>query len=291
MKKTLLGISVVLASLGAVAATKAENQKASTTNVKIDIEQVKKDYAIPKTNAEVITKEVVDRRNEVFNNAAIQEGQDLPELKTEVNFDKMKPNKGNVLPDVDKLQKFHQVEDIRTSEVNINSMLEHYQKLQSSGATKQVNDSNFESGRAYLFVSSSMPKETIRNLMNDAGKLGITVFFKGNVNDKEPLKFAEMKEYLGSLNLKHYVDIKIHPPAYTKFKITQVPAIVVAAEDVDSRLDENGCANPSDYDIIRGDVKLDWAIEKIYTDSKSDDIKAITEQYMAKINAAKSVSK
>lgn len=290
MKKTILTLSVVLASLGVSAADAKPKQKAAESNVIIDIEQVKKDYAIPKSNEEVITDEVVKKRNEVFNNATIQEGQPLPELKTEVNFEKMKPMKGNVLPDIDKLQKFHQIEDIRKTDININAMLEHYQKLQQSGGTSKVQDANFEGGRAYLFVSSSMPKETLRNLMNDASRLGVSVLFNGNIDDKDPLKFGKMREYLMSLKLKSYVDMKIHPPAFTKFKITQVPAIVVASEDVDSRLDENGCANPKDFDIIRGDVKLDWALEKIYTESKAEGIKSVASQYMKKINASKGLS-
>lgn len=293
MKKTVIGLSIILASFGVTAADSKQTKKpvkASETNVVIDIEKVKKDFAIPKSNDEVITKEVRSQRDEVFNNATIQEGKPLPEIKSEVNFDKMKPMKGNVLPDIDKLQKFHQIEDIRSTDVNINAMLEHYQKLQQSGATSKVKDANFESGRAYLFVSSSIPPETMRNLMHDASQLGITVFFNGNIDEKDPLKFSKMKDYLTGLKLKSFVDIKVHPPAFTKFKITQVPAIVVAAEDVDSRLDENGCADPKDFDIIRGDVKLGWAVEKIYTESKSDEIKNIASQYMEKINASKGLN-
>lgn len=290
MKKTLLALSVVAISASvyaADAAKKTTQGKASESNVIIDIEQVKKDFAIPDKDSDVMTKDVINKRNTVMDDATIQEGQPLPEIKTEANFEKVKPLKGNVLPDIDKLEKFHQIEDIRKTDVNINAMLEHYQKLQQSGATSKLQDAQLESGRAYLFVSSSMPKETIRNLMNDAGNLGVTVFFKGNVDEKNPLKFGLMKEYLIGLNLKTFVDIKIHPPAFDKFKIDRVPAIVVASEDVDSRLDENGCANPLDYDIISGDVQLGWALEKIYTESKADGVKAIAAQYVEKINASK----
>lgn len=283
MKKSLLALSVLISATAFAAPT----NKPSDSNYVIDIEKVKKDHAIPQTNDEIITKEVIAKRDKIMRDATIQDSQNLPEMKTEVDFSKMKPTKGNVLPDVDQLQKFHQVEDIKKADVNINAMLEHYQKLQQSESTSTVKDAQMESGRAYLFVSSSMPKETLRNLMHDASKLGVTVFFKGNIDEKNPLKFGLMKDYLAGLNLKSFVDIKIHPPAFTKFKITNVPAIVVAAEDVDSRLDENGCADPSDYDILRGDIKLDWAIEKIYTESKADSVKVIAAQYMEKINASK----
>lgn len=286
-------MSIILASLGVTAAEPKQSSKASKASkadVIIDIEKVKKDYAIPDSNDKVITKDVITHRDEVFNNATIQQGEPLPEIKSEVNFDKMKPMKGNALPDIDKLQKFHQVEDIRTTDININSMLEHYQQLQQSGDTNKVRDATLESGRAYLFVSSSIPPETMRNLMHDASRLGVTVFFNGNIDEKDPLKFTKLKEYLMSLKLQSFVDIKIHPPAFTKFKITQVPAIVVAAEDVDSRLDESGCADPQDFDIIRGDVKLDWALEKVYTESKSDAIKTIASQYMEKINTSKGLN-
>jgi type-F conjugative transfer system pilin assembly protein TrbC len=284
MKKTLLLLSMAL-SVNAFAANQAP--KASDTGYVIDIEQVKRDFAIPKTDEEVITKEVIANRNAIFDNAKIQSGQNLPEIKTEVDFSKMKPQKGNVLPDINDIGNFHQVEDVKKSDINLNAMLEHYQKLQQSGVTTTVKDSQMESGRAYLFVSSSMPKETLRNLMHEASSLGITVFFKGNIDEKNPLKFGLMKDYLAGLNLKSFVDIKIHPPAFTKFKIDKVPAIVVAAEDVDTRLDENGCANPLDYDIVRGDIKLGWGIEKIYTSSKADSVKTIAAQYMEKINASK----
>lgn len=145
--------------------------------------------------------------------------------------------------------------------------------------------SDFTAGRAYLFISSSMPKETMQALLNDAGKLGISVFLNGNIGP-DPLKFAGTQAFMNTMKIDTPPELFIHPDAFKMFKIDRVPALVVAASDVQDNLDEQGCAAPADFDIMRGDLSLASNMRKIFENASSPDIKDIARGYMKNISAS-----
>ena len=145
--------------------------------------------------------------------------------------------------------------------------------------------SDFAAGRAYLFISSSMPKETMQALLNDAGKLGISVFLNGNIGP-DPLKFAGTQAFMNTMKIDTPPELFIHPDAFKMFKIDRVPALVVAASDVQDNLDEQGCAAPADFDIMRGDLSLASNMRKIFENASSPDIKDIARGYMKNISAS-----
>lgn len=145
--------------------------------------------------------------------------------------------------------------------------------------------SGFEAGRAYLFISSSIPKTTLENLLNDAGRMNIAVFLNGNIGD-DPLKFAGTQAFMQDIDVKTPPELFIHPDAFHMFKITRVPALVVAASDVKNNLDEQGCAALEDYDIVYGDLKLSYHMTQIFEKASSPDIKDIARLYMKHINVS-----
>ena len=149
----------------------------------------------------------------------------------------------------------------------------------------QTGSSDFAAGRAYLFISASMPKETLEALLNDAGKLGIAVFLNGNIGP-DPLKFAGTQAFMNTLKITTPPELFIHPDAFKMFKIERVPALVVAASDVQENLDEQGCAAPTDFDIMRGDLSLASNMRKIFESASSPDIKDIARGYMKNISAS-----
>lgn len=305
MKKTLLSIallSVAFATMAQTPQTLDPNSKTKFTKVVdgkvvVDYENVRKEFTdkVDKPDEELITKDIVKKRDQALSEIQQLKGIELPtiEKKSELKVDKIKPLPPQTIPDMEKVkQKNHIPTDKPYQGFDLEKMMTQYHEA-SQPQKPDISDSDqfeFVSGRAYLFVSASIPKEVMKNLLEEAGRLGVVVLFNGVIGEN-PLHFKETQAYLTGLKLRNYVDVKIHPPAFEKFKITQVPAVVVASENVDARLDEQGCADPRDYDILKGDIKVGWSVEKIYTDSRSDEIKAVAERYMKAINTYKSESK
>lgn len=305
MKKTILSLALLSMAFTTVAQTpnmidpnsKTKFTKVVDGKVVVDYENVRKEFTdkVDKPDEELITKEVIERRDAGVRGIEAVAGVELPkiETKSELNVEKIKPLPPQTIPDMERIkQKNHIPTDKPYQGFDLEKMMTQYHEAAQPKKPEISDNDQFEfvSGRAYLFVSASIPKEAMKNLLEEAGRLGVVVLFNGVIGEN-PLHFKETQAYLSSLKLRNYVDVKIHPPAFEKFKITHVPAIVVASEDVDARLDEQGCADPRDFDIIKGDIKVGWSIEKIYTDSKSDDIKKVAERYMKAINTYKSEEK
>lgn len=248
----------------------------------IDIEKVKKDNPVPNVNIAKVQKEA----QAIIGQTALPEAAKLPEgvnKRIELGQIEMPPQK---IPDYlkdDKAMRNQQLSglDLEKMAQKYNEALLADKVKKSQGPDQGAND--FEAGRAYLFISSSIPKQTLENLLNDAGRLNIAVFLKGNIGD-DPLKFMGTQKFMNTMKIKTPPELFIHPDAFKMFKIDRVPALVVAASDVKDRLDEQGCAAPEDYDIISGDLKLSANIAEIYEKASSPDIKDIARYYMKYVN-------
>ncbi len=109
-----------------------------------------------------------------------------------------------------------------------------------------------------IFVSFSMPRESLRRIVEQSEITGARLIFRGFKGDKMTDMAARISALLG----KHHVEAVIHPPAFTQFKVNQVPALVLAQSDAGDRLG-NGCAQPDRYVKVTGDVSQDYALEYI----------------------------
>ena len=96
-----------------------------------------------------------------------------------------------------------------------------------------------------IFVSFSMPKESIKLWISQAEKIGASVYLRGLVNNSFKDTVIAVKDLLQGQKGGLLVD----PTIFKKHEITQVPAVVFVS---------NGAAN-----VLYGDVTLDYALEKI----------------------------
>ena len=71
------------------------------------------------------------------------------------------------------------------------------------------------------------------------------------------------REDIAKLIGKRNVTAIIHPPAFTQFKVTQVPALVLAKPSQATRIGTDGCAAPTSYIKVDGDVTQDYALDLI----------------------------
>ena len=287
MKKlnlSVLTLSLIFSICNTQAASELNNKAvgADVSNLKangyIDIERIQRENPVPNVDIAKQQKEASSaiERIKIAEKPTLPEpvakriglgNIEVPPQKTPdyINDKKLKSQVGTI--DLEKIAK--QYNDALLSEKD---------------SQKGKGTSDFTAGRAYLFVSSSMPKETMQALLNDAGKLGIAVFLKGNIGP-DPLKFGGTQAYMNTLNIKTPPELFIHPDAFKMFKIDRVPALVVAASHVQDNLDEQGCAAPTDFDIMRGDLSLASNMQKIFESASSPDIKDIARGYMKNISA------
>lgn len=116
-----------------------------------------------------------------------------------------------------------------------------------------------DSPELMVFVSFSMPRESLERIVIQSEKSGAVMVlrgFKGN-------SMARMGEDIAKLIGKRNVTAIIHPPAFTQFKVTQVPALVLAKPSQATRIGTDGCAAPTSYIKVDGDVTQDYALDLI----------------------------
>jgi type-F conjugative transfer system pilin assembly protein TrbC len=131
-----------------------------------------------------------------------------------------------------------------------------------------------------VFVSFSMPYESLKRVARDAGKAKI------------PLVFQGLKYGLGKDNMRRGVEalselrslganIEIHPDLFEYYDIKVVPAVVVAGQPKADCSDPVEAAAP--YIKVYGDVTLDYALEHI--EGRKDELGKIARAALDKIQA------
>lgn len=110
-------------------------------------------------------------------------------------------------------------------------------------------------GNILIFVSFSMPKESIKGWMNDAEKIHSPVLVRGLVNNS----FKETTKKIMALSEDNHGGVQLDPQLFKAFDIKQVPAVVVI-QDIQC-VTTKTCSGT--YDVVYGNVHLDYALEKI----------------------------
>jgi len=110
-----------------------------------------------------------------------------------------------------------------------------------------------------VFVSFSMPKEALERIVLQSEKSGAVLVLRGLKRNS----LTRMGEELESLVGKRNVTAIIHPPAFKQFKVTQVPALVLARPSQATKIGEDGCSSPTSFIKIDGDVTQDYALDLI----------------------------
>ena len=111
---------------------------------------------------------------------------------------------------------------------------------------------NYKQIPIIIFVSFSMPKESIKGWITQAQKAGASLYIRGLFNNS----FKETAKAVSELVQDQTGGVLIDPNLFKKYSITQVPAVVVVNEKDEKNEKE-------DFDVIYGDVSLDYALEKI----------------------------
>ena len=110
-------------------------------------------------------------------------------------------------------------------------------------AKEQVSDSNL-----MIFISSSIPKESLKNYYIEAKKYNGILLIRGFVNNslKDTVSYFKKAGEEG-------VRVSIDPASFKKYNITAVPVIIIK----DSNSDSNS------YHKITGNVTVNYALQQI----------------------------
>lgn len=109
------------------------------------------------------------------------------------------------------------------------------------------------SSSVIIFVSFSMPKESLRGWIKEAEKIKAPIVIRGLVNNS----FAETTKTVMSILPENRGGVQLDPTLFKRFHIDKVPAVVVIDP---ACLSKESC---NAYDVIYGNVPLSYALTKI----------------------------
>jgi conjugal transfer pilus assembly protein TrbC len=119
--------------------------------------------------------------------------------------------------------------------------------------TSFASNRHIQASNILIFTSFSMPKNSLRGWINEANTIHAPIIMRGLVNHS----FRETTRKVMEVLPNNQGGIQIDPTLFKKFRINQVPAVVVSKANC---LKTEFC---EDYDVIYGDVTLEYALTKI----------------------------
>ncbi len=126
-----------------------------------------------------------------------------------------------------------------------------------------------------IFVSSSMPKDALKDLMIQAKQSGGILVLRGLVGS-----LRNTQEYLANISREN-VSAIIDPRLFDIFQVKLVPTFVVLS-DVVQDCQENDCQFTPVHDRITGNITLKYALEQI--ESGQGDAAKTASIYLTKIS-------
>ena len=128
-----------------------------------------------------------------------------------------------------------------------------------------------------IFVSFSMPKESIKGWVREGEIIHAPVVLRGLVNNS----FKDTIKKVNELIQDNHGGVQIDPTLFQRFNVNKVPAVVVVKSTI--CLPSQTC--PDEFDVIYGDVKLEYALRKII--DKKDNLSPIAEEALKILREAK----
>jgi conjugal transfer pilus assembly protein TrbC len=126
----------------------------------------------------------------------------------------------------------------------------------------ESNEEKYAETEAILFASFSMPAQSLRQMMQEATEYGLTIVFRGFVNNSVFDTRAKLEEVFGEDEVGEA--FAIDPTLFRRFDITSVPVLVVLADSLDV------CETPACetdpvplHDRLSGNIPVETALRII----------------------------
>jgi len=167
---------------------------------------------------------------------------------------------------------------------------------QAKGKGKNKAGESAPGNRLYVFISASMPLQTLRNYARDIEKLpGTVMVLRGWVNGGTKVKptatfvaniIRKDPDCQGQLCEMRNVEVQIDPYLFRRFAISQVPAVAFETNvegigycGKDPEIHPAGSAD----NVVYGDASLLYAVEQLYALSKETALKPIIDLLEPKV--------
>ena len=189
---------------------------------------------------------------------------DLSATKEEINqaqpyFNNIKPL-SNKLPNGNKYYLFSEsivsdssqaVAQYKNSPLDINQTISDYNAMLKNAKMKIMDN------RLLIFISASMPKKTIVNLMNQGSSLGAIFVVRGLIQGS----YVKTYRYFYQLKGDNNVGVMINPTMFKAFDITSVPTFALYQSSQD--LMHTACNIKPNYTKVSGEVSIDYALTQL----------------------------
>lgn len=110
-----------------------------------------------------------------------------------------------------------------------------------------------------IFVSFSMPKQSLEAILRDAKKIHASVVIRGLIDDSFQKTYQRIAELVNSSGGE---GMELNPLWFKRFKIQSVPSVVVLPTDSPCFNDET-CEPARDYDQMTGNITISAALKMI----------------------------
>jgi type-F conjugative transfer system pilin assembly protein TrbC len=124
-----------------------------------------------------------------------------------------------------------------------------------------------------IFVSFSMPKESIKQWIKEGQEINAPVVIRGLINNS----FKETINVLYQLNKESTGGVQLDPTLFKKYQIDKVPAVLVT--DTEHCLSNQTCKKHDD--VVYGDVTLFYALKKIAM--QDDEVSSFANEALKKL--------
>jgi conjugal transfer pilus assembly protein TrbC len=196
---------------------------------------------------------------------------DLSTTKEEINqaqpyFNNVK-SLSNKLPNGNKYYLFSEsivsdssqtIAQYKNSPLDINQTISDYNAMLKNAKTKIMDN------RLLIFISASMPKKTIVNLMNQGSSLGAIFVVRGLIQGS----YVKTYRYFYQLKGDNNVGVMINPTMFKAFDITSVPTFALYQSSQD--LMHTACNITPNYTKVSGEVSIDYALTQLKSSHITD---------------------
>lgn len=133
--------------------------------------------------------------------------------------------------------------------LDIGAMVDRFSTL---GKTKPV--SALDKPTILVFVSFSMPKQSLKLLSEQLAKIGGTLLLRGLVENSIPKTVAKTMDLFGD---KEVGGFSVDPEVFKQYQVRAVPAVVIIPKNI---CKQEPCK--SEFDIVYGDIPLEESLER-----------------------------
>lgn len=142
--------------------------------------------------------------------------------------------------------------------LDLNKTISDYNSLVENAKSKLGDN------RLLIFISSSLPKKTIVNLMTQASPLGAVFVVRGLMDGS----YTKTYKYFYELKGENTVGIMINPSIFKAMDIQTVPTFALYQSDQD--LLHTACNITPKYTKVHGEITVHYALEKLKLSKEAD---------------------